>query len=77
MTREDVVNTIGHAIERWGFPTLAAIALGYFIRADLLKPLVAEHTAFLRSVSQTQHEIAEAMKDQTKLLYELRQAKEQ
>lgn len=71
MTREDVVGTLGYAIERWGFPVLAAVALGYFIRSDLLKPLVAEHTMFLRSVSETQREIAEAMNEQTRLLYAL------
>lgn len=58
-------------MERWGLPTLACIALGYFLRNDLLKPLVAEHTVFLRTVAESQRDIAEAMTEQTRVLYAL------
>lgn len=71
MSGSDVSDALKTILERWGLPTLACIALGYFLRTDLLKPLVAEHTVFLRAVSESQRDIAEAMKEQTKLLYSM------
>lgn len=58
-------------IERWGFPTLVAMAAGYCLRQDVLLPLVEQHSMFLTTITQTQKEISEAMQDQTKLLYAL------
>lgn len=58
-------------LERWGLPTLAAIALAFFIRQDLLLPLLDEHRLTLKEVRETQREIAEAVSEQTKLLYAL------
>ena len=57
-------------LERWGLPTMAAIALAFFIRQDLLLPL-HEHRLTLKEVRETQREIAEAVSEQTKLLYAL------
>lgn len=71
MSGQDVSDALKTILERWGLPTLACIALGYFLRNDLLKPLVAEHTVFLRTVAESQRDIAEAMKEQTKLLYSM------
>jgi len=58
-------------LERWGLPTLAAIALAWFIRSDLLLPLLEEHRLTLKEVRETQREIAGAITEQTKLLYAL------
>lgn len=58
-------------MEKWGFPTLAAFALAWFIRADLIQPLLEEHRLTLREVRTTQREIADAMTEQTKLLFAL------
>lgn len=69
MSGSDVSDALKTILERWGLPTLACIALGYFLRNDLLKPLVAEHTTFLRTVADSQQEIAKAMGEQTRLLY--------
>jgi hypothetical protein len=41
------------------------------LRSDILLPLVEQHSAFLQTVAQSQKEIAEAVKEQTKLLYAL------
>jgi hypothetical protein len=41
------------------------------IRVDILLPLVDEHRLFVKSLSETQKEIAEAVTEQTKLLYAL------
>lgn len=63
--------TIGGILERWGFPTLVALALGYFLRNDVLLPLVEEHRAFVKQLGETQREISQAVGEQTKLLYAL------
>lgn len=70
-------DTLYNVLERWGFPTLVAIAVGFVLRNDVLLPLVEEHRAFVKSLSETQREISQAMSDQTQLLHELRQARSQ
>ena len=70
MTAETKETLFG-IIERWGFPTLVALALGYFLRQDVLLPLVEEHRSFVRQLSETQREIGQAITEQTKLLYAL------
>lgn len=69
--------TVFGIIERWGFPTLVAIAVCWVLRHDVLLPLVEEHRVFVRSLSETQSEISKAVSEQTKLLYELRQTRDQ
>lgn len=66
---KDTMYTI---LEKWGFPTLVAIAVGWVLRHDVLLPLVEEHRTFVRSLSETQREISQAVSEQTRLLYELR-----
>lgn len=61
--------TLKTVIERWGFPTLVALAAGYVLRQDVLLPLVDQHSAFLRTISDSQKEIADAVREQTRLLY--------
>ena len=63
--------TLYSVMERWGFPTLVAIACGWVLRADVLLPLVEEHRAFVKSLSETQREISKAVSEQTRLLYAL------
>jgi hypothetical protein len=55
-------------MERWGFPTLVALGLAFFIRQDLLIPLLDEHRLTLKEVRETQREIATAVNEQTRLL---------
>ena len=68
MTKE-TRDTVFGIMERWGFPTLVALALGWFIRQDLLLPLLEEHRLTLKEVRETQREIADAVGEQTRLLY--------
>lgn len=68
---EEVKGTLFSIIERWGFPTLVALAAGYVLRQDVLLPLVDEHKAFVKSLAETQREISQAVNDQTRLLYAL------
>lgn len=55
-------------LTRYGFSTLVAIALAWFIRTDLLQPLLEEHRLTLKEIRETQRDIADAVKDQTQLL---------
>lgn len=67
MTKE-TKETLMELLGKYGFPTLAAVALGWFIRQDLLLPLLEEHRLTLKEVRETQREIADAISDQTRLL---------
>lgn len=58
-------------LERWGFPTLVALAFGWVLRQDVLLPLVQEHRTFVQQLGETQREISRAVTEQTKLLYAL------
>lgn len=71
MTSEQVQSTMLNIIERWGFPTLVALALGWFLRTDLLLPLLDSHRQTLAEICQTQKEITSAIQEQTRLLYAL------
>jgi hypothetical protein len=64
-------DTLFGIIERWGFPTLVAVAIGWVLRNDVLLPLVDEHRAFVRQLGETQQEISKTIGEQTKLLYAL------
>lgn len=72
MSGADVSETMKTILERWGFPTLVAIAAGVVLRYDVLLPLVQQHSAFLVTIAESQKEISEAVKEQTKLLYALK-----
>jgi len=64
-------DTMLSILERWGFPTLVALALGYFLRTDILLPMLEEHRLTLKEIRETQREIAQAVTEQTRLLYAL------
>jgi len=68
---DEVKGTMFSIIERWGFPTLVAIAFGWVLRQDVLLPLVQAHTQFLEQLGETQKEISVTIGEQTKLLYAL------
>ena len=68
-------DTMFSILERWGFPTLVALGLAFFIRQDLLMPLLEEHRLTLKEVRETQREIADAVNEQTRLLYAIQGAK--
>ena len=71
MTKEELSGTVGSIMERWGFPVLVALAAGWVLRHDVLLPLVEEHRSFVKSLSETQREISQAVAEQTRLLYAL------
>jgi hypothetical protein len=63
--------TLYSVLKDYGFATVVALACLYVGRQDVLLPLVKAHTAFLDKLATTQVEIAEAMQEQTRLLYAL------
>lgn len=71
MTREEVTSSLHSIMERWGFPVLVAVAIGYVMRQDVLLPLVDAHRQFLQQLGETQRDIATAVQEQTRLLYAL------
>jgi hypothetical protein len=62
-------------LAKYGFSTLVAVGLAWFIRQDLLIPLLDEHRLTLREVRETQREIADAVSDQTRLLLSIQSGK--
>ena len=68
-------DTLFGIMERWGFPTLVALGLAFFIRQDLLMPLLEEHRLTLKEVRETQREIADAVNEQTRLLIAIQSGK--
>ena len=66
-----MTETVKTILDRYGLPTLVCLAAGYVLRADVLLPLVEQHSAFIRTIGDSQKEIAEAIKEQTKMLYAL------
>ena len=72
---EEAKHTMLGLLDRWGWPTLAAVGLAIFIRQDLLLPLLEEHRLTLKEVRETQREIADAIGDQTRLLWSIQSGK--
>lgn len=68
---DEAKGTMLDILGRYGFSTLVAIALAWFIRTDLLQPLLEEHRLTLKEIRETQREIADAVNEQTKLLIKL------
>ena len=69
MSGMEAFDWVKAVVERWGFPTLVAVCFAYVMRQDIVLPLVSEHTRFLDELTNTQKEIGEAIKEQTRLLY--------
>ena len=75
MTAGDVKDTLLGALRDHGFAAVVAMACLFVGRQDVLLPLVKAHTAFLEQLSGTQREIAQAVQEQTRLLYALQPGK--
>lgn len=63
-------------LERYGFGLVLATAILWFVRTDIVIPMVDAHRGFLREMSATQHDISRAIQEQTRLLYALRGGRE-
>ena len=71
MSSVDVYETALRMVERYGFGLVLATATLWFVRVDLVLPMVEAHQQFLKEMATTQHEISRAVNEQTKLLYAL------
>lgn len=69
MSSEEAVAWFGKILERYGFATVVACALLFFLRQDIVLPLVEEHRSFLREMVESQQELTRAMNEQTRILY--------
>ena len=69
MSREEAINLATKIIERWGFPVVVTLAIGFVLRNDVLLPLVDAHEKFLSELASSQKELVQAMNEQTRLLY--------
>lgn len=58
-------------LSKYGFSTVIAIGLMWFLRTDIVIPLLDEHRLTLKEIRETQRSIADAVSEQTKLLYAL------
>ena len=58
------------AVERYGYGLTLAAALLWFVRSDIIKPMVASHQQFVAAVTSSQAEIAVLQKEQRDMLAE-------
>lgn len=71
MSSVEVYETALRMVERYGFGLILATAVLWFVRTDLVLPMVESHQEFLIEMSKTQREITAAIREQTQLLYAL------
>jgi hypothetical protein len=71
MTKEQMTDGLHTLLNNYAFPVVVAVAAGWMLRNDVLIPLTEEHRALIRTVSETQREIAKSVEEQTRLLYAL------
>lgn len=69
MSSVDVYETALRMVERYGFGLVLATAVLWFVRVDVVIPMVEAHRQFLRDLTLTQKEITSAVQEQTKLLW--------
>lgn len=63
-------------LERYGFGLVLATAILWFVRTDLVLPMVDAHKSFLKEMAATQHDIARSIQEQTRLLYVIRDGRD-
>jgi hypothetical protein len=71
MSSADVYETFLRMVERYGFGIVLATAMLWFVRTDLVLPMVEAHQQFLKEMASTQKDIGKALREQTQLLYAL------
>lgn len=67
----DVYEAALRLAERYGFGLILATAILWFVRTDLVLPMVEAHKSFLKEMAATQRDITDAIHEQTRLLYAL------
>jgi hypothetical protein len=77
MTKVEMQEGLHHILSNYAFPVVVAVAAGWMLRNDVLIPLTEEHRALIRTVSETQRDIAKNVEEQTRLLYAMQRAANQ
>jgi hypothetical protein len=72
----EVYETALRMLERYGFGLVLASLVLWFVRVDIVIPMVEAHSQFLKEMAVTQRDIANAVHEQTRLLYALRDSQE-
>lgn len=72
MSSVDVYETALRVLERYGFGFVLCTAVLWFARTDIILPMVDAHQEFLHEIAITQREITTAVREQTRLLHEMR-----
>lgn len=73
--RDDAVNdknTWITMLERYGFGLALASAVLWFVRTDIVVPMVTAHALFLQEMAAAQKDIGSALREQADILKELR-----
>lgn len=76
MSSVDVYEAGLRMLERYGFGLVLATAILWFVRTDLVLPMVDAHKSFLREMAATQHDIARSIQEQTRLLCVIRDGRD-
>lgn len=77
MSSVDVYEAALRMVERYGFGLVLATAILWFVRTDIVIPMVDAHRSFLREMAATQHDISRAINEQTRLLYAFRRVSDE
>lgn len=72
MSSVDVYEAALRVLERYGFGFVLCTVVLWFARTDIILPMVAAHQEFLHEIAITQREITTAVREQTRLLHEMR-----
>lgn len=75
VSKADVYEAFLRMAERYGFGIVLATAILWFVRTDLVLPMVEAHQQFLREMASAQKDISLALREQTQLLYALQPAR--
>jgi hypothetical protein len=73
--RDDQVNERGTwltLLERYGFGLALASAVLWFVRVDIVVPMVTAHAEFLKEMAAAQRDIAVVLRDQSDILREIK-----
>lgn len=56
------------ALERYGYGLTLAAAVLWFVRADIIKPMVSTHQQFVTAATSSQQEIISLQREQREML---------
>lgn len=73
--KAEVYETFLRMVERYGFGIVLATAVLWFVRTDLVLPMVEAHQQFLKEMATTQKDISAALREQTQVLHALQSSR--